>query len=164
MAISIPFDLDASAVPLEQNLMDIPLGPAAQISVYVTEVPVGYVITGMTFVAKLTPQDAPNEPTTISKTISRTVSSAGVIAPTNDATVWLGTFFFTAQDSVSLELTIRIYSITATTSPDGLSGFQTRVIQQGQIQALAGAFDVTNTLLDGTYTLDGEITLTGFPS
>jgi hypothetical protein len=162
MGIGIPFDLDASAVPLEQDLMDIPLGPGAQIGASVVELLAGDVVTQMQFVAKANVGDSYDEPTTILETITPTPGADGVVTPTTDPTVTLGTFLFSAQDSVSLAAFIRTYGVTATISR-GLSTF-TRVIQTGYIQALEGAFDVGNTLLDGTYLLDGEITLTGFPT
>lgn len=159
----IPFGIDASNVPLVEDLVDIPVGQGLRIDVLLTDLQSADDPTS----AKLTIKAAPNASdialTTIIKSITQTLSGDGVITPTSDPAVWRATFLLTRNEGVRLRrLSTYTYTVVVVVDRDGTD--YTRMVQRGALRVTLYPVDDDSPLADGAFYADGTLFATGFYS
>jgi hypothetical protein len=157
---AVPFALGAANVPLVEDLIDIPVGQATTIEVLMT-VDAGDSPTSMSLAIKQAADASDVATTTILKTITQTLSAAGVITATDSPTVWRATFTLTRQEGVRISRqTTYAYSVVATVDRSGTS--YSRMVQRGAIRTTLYPIDNASPLADGSYFADGLLYATGF--
>jgi hypothetical protein len=158
---SVPFALGAASVPLVENLVDIPVGQSAQIDLLVSDLLSTDDPTSMTLAVKVSADASDLATTTILKTITQSLTAAGVITPTNDPTVWRAVFTLTRQEGVRISRsTTYEYSVVATVDRGGTD--YTRMVQRGAIRTTLYPIDNDAPLANGAYFADGSIHASGF--
>lgn len=157
----VPFAVDASTVPLVEDLNAIPVGQALTVEVLLSGLVDGDNPTSMKLVCKANPSDSNLARTTIIVDITQSITTAGVIAATADPLAWRGLFQLTRAQAVRLAgRSTYTYSVIATVDRDGDD--VTRMVQRGAISLALYAIEFDSPLADGSYFANGEIHADGF--
>lgn len=159
----IPFGIDASNVPLVEDLVDIPVGQGFRVDVLLTDLLAGDDPTSATLAIKASPSASDIALTTIIKIVTPTLSAAGVLSPTDDPTVWRATFLLTRSEGVRLRrLSTYTYTVVAVVDRDGTS--YSRMVQRGALRVTLYPIDDDSPLADGAFYADGTQYASGFYS
>lgn len=157
----VPFGVDASTVPLVEDLNAIPVGQALTVEVLLSGLVDGDNPTSMQLVCKADPNDSNIARTTIIVDITQSLVAAGVIVATADPLAWRGIFQLTRAQAVRLaSRSTYTYSVIATVDRDGDD--VTRMVQRGAISLALYPVEFDSPLADGTYFADGELHADGF--
>lgn len=157
----VPFALGAENVPLVEDLNDIPVGQAVTIVVLMTGLLDDDAPTSMTLVCKADPDDSNVVPTTIIETITTTLAAAGILAATDDPTVWRGIFNLTRAQGVRLSSRSTYeYSVSASVTRDAV--VYDRMIQRGALSVNLYPIEFDSPLADGSFYADGSLHADGF--
>ncbi len=150
----VPFIVDASGVPLVEDLIDIPVGQALTIDVLMTGVVDGDTPTAMDLAIKANPTDSNLAPTTVVQTVTPTA--------TDDPSVWRGVFNLTRREATRVaRLSTYTYSVQA--SVTRAAATIRRMIQRGALSVNLYTVNNDAPLADGTWKADGSLVADGFP-